>query len=421
MKRLLPVALLATSAASILYFSCGKTESEDKPKEASDSAEDGADDGISGSGTVELGAVDQIVQVTDPVVAYAADDTSASAEEARVFDYVAIAAGLTTTASTGVSLGKSATDIGAAFASANGSKSFCNAVNNGMKFFKEASSPDFNLCVLKVAAKAGKASLDNGVFKIWDFKVTAPEGSQTYRMKFKLEVDDAGSLTSFENFNCAGQGTGALKQTAYAKQTIADGKVDVHARALGMESDGFKLRVDMQANLGADGKPLGLKTIDYAEHDAENSRTVHTKVIQSAGNIQAIGYEDVGRVTQTLSFIELLDGNDGTSQYAVTKLAYGDGAAITRVTEDGSTTDSSQGWNGDTLVADAAEPRLAKVEGREAEYLSPTGDTLDLDFAAAETYDCSGDADYTHEAQMEDVSDCMAAFEIDQNGSQMCN
>jgi hypothetical protein len=39
---------------------------------------------------------------------------------------------------------------------------------------------------------------------------------------------------------------------------------------------------------------------------------------------------------------------------------------------------------------DYAEPRRAMVTGRTSEFLAATGDNLDLDFSAEETYTCGG-------------------------------
>jgi hypothetical protein len=426
MRRVYFVVAVCILPTLLLYFSCGKETAEDKPKENTE--EESVDDPIYSTGNVAIATVDKILQVVDPVQAYPVSDTSPEAIEARAFGQLAIATELTTVANTGVSLGRTTSDIASAFGNASGSKAFCDSVNRGMKFFKEASAPDFSLCALKLGAKKEQFAvkddglngnaIDSGVQKIWDFKIKSSEGSQTFRMKFQIDVDEKGGLKSFENFSCTAQGDAKLSQEGYAKQTITDGKVKVHARSFGNKGDGFKMRVEMEGALDSKGKLVGLKKIDYAEKLED--RFVHAKVTQSTDNIEIIGYESTGSVTQYISFIELLDKNTESSPYAVTKLAYGDGASLLKVTQNSTSTNISQGWNGDTLVVNASEPRLAKVTGREADYLAPENDDLDLEFPAAETYDCSGAADYTVDGSMEDFKECIEAFEIDQEGSQMC-
>jgi hypothetical protein len=428
MRKFLPLLLFSIIPIFFLYFSCDKQSSEEKPQEVKeDGGEDNGEDGASTitAGNVALSTVGKIVQVVDPVLAYPATDNSAEAIEARTFGQLAISAELTTAAKIGVSLGKSTADIKSAFDSAKGSKAFCDSVNNGMKFFKEASAPDFNLCAIKVAAKKsmtkagiGSNAINSGEQRIWDFTVSGAEGSQKFRMKFQIDTDEKGGIKSFENFSCGAQGNMSLTQEGYSKQTVVDGKVKVHARSFGNKGDGFKMRVAMEGKLDSNGKLIGLKKIDYAEKLAD--KTVRSKVTQSASDLEVIGYYSEGRITQYLNFIELLDKNDDSSPYAVTKIAYGDGAALLAITQNGSTTDVTQGWNGDTLLVNSSEPRLQKVMGRESDLLSPEGDSLDLDFAESEIYDCSGEADYTMNATMEDFQDCLNAYEIDQEGSQMC-
>jgi hypothetical protein len=431
MRKFLPLLLFSIIPIFFLYFSCDKQSSEEKPQEVKeDGGEEGGVDGgtIITSGNVALATVGKIVQVVDPVLAYPATDNSPEAVEARAFGQLAISAELTTAAKIGVSLGKSTSDIKSSFDSAQGSKAFCDSVNNGMKFFKEASAPDFNLCAIKIAAKkstivvtddgARSNAINSGEQRIWDFKVSGAEGAQKFRMKFRIDTDENGGVKFFENFSCGAQGNMPLTQEGYSKQTVVDGKVKVHARSFGNKGDGFKMRVEMEGKLDSNGKLIGLKKIDYAEKLAD--KTVRSKVTQSANDLEVIGYYSEGRVTQYLNFIELLDKNDDSSPYAVTKIAYGDGAALLAITQHGSTTDVTQGWNGDTLKVNSSEPRLQKVTGRESDLLSPEGDTLDLDFAESEIYDCSGEAEYTMNATMEDFQDCLNAYEIDQEGSQMC-
>jgi hypothetical protein len=370
-------------------------------------------------GTLQLEAIDKVIAITDPVVAFAATDTSSSAAAAISFNQLNIGS-LFMNASQGVSLGASTDTIKSRFSQANGSKAFCDTVNNAMKFFKEASQADFNLCILKKATQ--DLTLREGDFQTWDFKAKVSEGTYTFRMKFALATETDGQLKSFESFTCKAMGSSAMTQSGYSSQTVTNGKLAIHAR---VDSDEglvpVKIRTDVTGELNAEGRPVGLKSIDYAE--LSDDRSVRSKVIQSDSNIQAIGYEKAsGRYVHSISFVELLDQNASTGQYAITKLAYGDGAALTRTVEtSGAQSDNTSSWNGDTLVLNSAEPRRAKVTGRTSEFLATTDDDLAVDFTSSETYDCAGAADETISLTENDVASCMEAFEIDQNGSTMCN
>jgi hypothetical protein len=392
-----------------LHLGCSPSESADEAASASATPE---------VGTLQLETLNKVIGITDPVASFPASDTSTSAAAAITFNQLNIGS-LFMNASQGVSLGASTDTIKSKFAQATGSKAFCETVNNAMKFFKEASEVDFNLCILK---RTKGLTIRDGDFQTWDFKATVSEGSFTFRMKFALATDTDGRLKSFENFSCTAMGSNAMTQSGYSTQTVTDGKLVIHARVdsdLGVAP--VKIRTDVTGELNAEGRPVGLKSIDYAE--SSEGRSVQTKVIQSDANIQAIGYENAsGRYVHSISFVELLDQNAATGQYAITKLAYGDGAALTRTVDtSGAQSDNTSSWNGDTLVLNSAEPRRAKVAGRTSEFLTTTGVNLDVDFTSAETYDCAGAADETISLSETDIAACMEAFEIDQNGSTMCN
>lgn len=402
-------ALALVLAVTGLHLGCSPSESSD------DAASDTV---VPEVGTLQLETINKVIAITDPVVSFPASDSSSSAAAAITFNQLNI--GLFMNASQGVSLGASTDTIKSRFTQASGSKAFCDTVNNAMKFFKEASQADFNLCILKKATQG--LTLRNGDFQTWDFKVKAAQGSMTFRMKFALATETDGQLKSFESFSCKGMGSNAMTQSGYSTQTVTNGKLAIHARVHSDEGVApVKIRTDVTGELDAEGRPVGLKSIDYAE--SSDSRSVHSKVIQSDANIQAIGYESVsGRFVHSISFVELLDQNAATGQYAITKLAYGDGAALTRTVDtSGAQSDNTSSWNGDTLVLNNAEPRRAKVTGRTSEFLVATGDNLDLEFSAEESYDCGGTADETITLAESDAAACMEAFEIDQNGSTMCN
>jgi hypothetical protein len=369
------------------------------------------------TGTLRLESLGRVVAVTDPVIPFASTDTSASATAAANFNSLIIN-GLKL-ATKGVSLGDPTTTINSAFNAASGSKAFCETVNNGMKFFREAGQSDVNLCILRKAPAT--LTVKDG-YQVWDFTGMSTFGQFTYRMKVYLQLDDDGGLKKFESFTCKNSKSAGMKQSGYTLQTITDGKLEILAR---MTGDGggetVYIRTEVSGEVNADGRQIGLKTIDYAEKSA-SGRSVHTKVTQSDGNIQTIGYESsMGRLTQYLNFVELLDSNAATGQYYVTKLAYGDGAAITRVTEGSSSTNNTASWDGDTLVLDSSEVRRDKVLNRESDFITSTGDNLDLDFAVNETFDCSGTADETITISVMDMMGCSKPYDIDQNGSTMCN
>lgn len=150
MRRIFLVVAVSILLTVLFYFSCGKKPANDKPKENTE--EKPTNTPTYTTGNVAITTVEKILQVVDPVQAYPVSDTSPEAVESRAFGQLAIATELTTAANTGVSLGRTTSDIGSAFDNATGRKAFCNSVNRGMKFFKEASAPDFSLCALKLGA-----------------------------------------------------------------------------------------------------------------------------------------------------------------------------------------------------------------------------------------------------------------------------
>ncbi|MDZ4821703.1 MAG: hypothetical protein SGJ20_22310, partial [Planctomycetota bacterium] len=186
----------------------------------------------------------------------------------------------------------------------------------------------------------------------------------------------------------------------------------------------FKLKAEMTAQLDADRKPVGLKEIDYAEASADDDRVVHGLVTQSSENIRYVGFENVdGKLTQYYSFSELIDANSADADlYAVTKLAYGDGAAIVKISnsddEDGTYT---EGWSGTSLNEDGSSSRLAKVQDKTSDLMDDEDeDELDLELEAAQKFDCDTTADISMELEMADFAECLEAYEIDQEGSEMC-
>lgn len=369
-------------------------------------------------GALTLGTFARIIGVTDPVARFAATDTSEDATQAAAFNSLALPGpALALVPSDGISLGTSAADIAIAFNRApTPSKAYCDTVNSAMKFFKESSAPDLQLCILKNLAKTAKP-IGSGKTQIWDSVMS--KGSQTmkYRFKFKIDtVDD--KLAGFESFTCFGTGTN-LKQQGYVKQTYTSDKVSVLTRSQSEDHGGFKLKLTLNAAINSEGKMVGLKNINYAE--AEDTRKVHGLVTQSDENIRYNGYEDVGRLTQYYSFAQLLNKNtDGA--FAVTKLTYGDGAAFVRVTDSALSLDHLEGWDGGNLSLNASEERLEKVRDQGDNLLHPDGDSLDLEFPSTAAYDCSGTAHQTFTTSVETIaSDCMKAYDIDQNGSEMCN
>lgn len=426
MRKSLIVVGIVSLVVGATYMSCGKgpdkgddSDTTGKPG-ATDSATDTTTDTATSvaAGAVALETIQKIVQVTDPVVAYAVSDNSEDAVQARAFD-VALKTALT--AEKGVSFGKKTSEIAAAFGT-DGSKAYCDSVNNAMKFFKEASTPDFNLCIFKTVATKGQAVKANQ-FQVWDFKIAAEEGTMTYRMKFKIEPAEDGTVKDFENFTCDAQGSNPAQQSGYVHQTTAGGVVNVHTRSRGDHGQGeYKIRADMETKVNAAGRPVGIKKIDYAEQGDAEGRKVRAKVRQATGNIEIIGYEtSEAQEVRFVRFVELLDANEATGLYHVTKLGFGSGAALLRQVTGSSTADVTASWSGDTLKAAPSEERKSHVSGRESELIAAASDDRDIEFAAAETYDCQGAADYTFEGKYEDFAGCIGAYEIDQEGGTMCN
>lgn len=286
------IALWSFALVLGLHLSCTASESADEAASAEEE--------LPSVGTLQLETINKVIAITDPVVAFPVSDTSASAAAAISFNQLNLGSELMLTANQGVSLGDAAASIKTKFSQVNGSKAFCDSLNNGMKFFKEASQADMNLCILK-KAKQG-LTIRNGSFQTWDFKGSSSYGTFTYRMKFSLETEDAGNLKRFESFTCMAMGSGQLSQSGYALQTLTDGKLAIRAR---VDSDQgmapVKIRADVEGELNSDGRPIGLKTIDYAE--SMEGRSVYSKVTQSAENIQANSYENTnGRLIQSISF-----------------------------------------------------------------------------------------------------------------------
>lgn len=428
-------ALLLTVAGAV-YLSCqpdsGSTPAGTAPTPSPGGGSTPAGSSASGSGegapaaqagVVAIEAFDAILPLSAPVGVFPANADSQAAIDARRFDSVAIDVALTASASGGVSLGRKAADIDQAFRAApSGSRAYCETVNSAMKFFKQVSEPDLQLCALKSMARGVKA-IPSGRSVIWDAKVNMGGMAMAYRFKFKVE-SSAGKVTGFESYTCQGE-DGALKQVGYVRQTSTSESVEVLTRISEPSRGDFKLRVAMTAPVDLNGKLVGLKELDYAEAMASDSgglRKVHGKVSQSAGNIRYIGYEDVGRLTQYYSFAELLDDNAGPGLYAVTKLAYGSGAALVKVTEaPAAPILHREGWSGETLGKKAEEPRLGKVKDQESALLASAGDVLDLEFAAAEKYDCTGAAEETVSLTPADMDGCFAAYDIDQAGNGLCS
>lgn len=421
MRLYLAVSLAFLGAATTTYLSCGSKDAASNKTESAAPAT--SPEPVPAVGTLSISAdtVNQIIGVVDPVTAYPASDTSTGAVATAQFNKLAIQTQLTDAPVHGVLFGSQHQDIHSRFFANNkaGSVPYCNAVNNGMKFFFEASTPDFNLCVIRLAAKTKNFPIVATQAQIWDFKISTDQGQMTYRMKFAIDADADGKLKSFENFTCEGQGAGPLKQSGYSKEVLGNDSVTVHTRSQGDHGQGpYSLLTEMNSALDATGHMIGIKNIKYAEKG--DGRKVASNVKQSSENIETIAYEQSeGGTTQSVNFIELVDTNSAGGVYQPTKLGFGDGAALVRTTNNGVSTETS-GWSGDTLLANTQEPRIAKVTGREAEFLDPATDTTDLSFAATETYDCSGTADQTMTATMQDVNDCMG-FQIDQEGGSMCN
>jgi hypothetical protein len=404
-------SLLMLTAALTFAVSCKKKDSDDD--------DDGDDDAATDQ--LEVGAIEDVKGITDPVIEFASGDTSTAAVAAANFDSLAIddAAFTATTATTGVSIGSSTADIKAAFGS-SGSKAYCETVNQGMKFFFNVGAVDWSQCVLKKLLKSQKGIYD-GKEHILSMSGKVEMDGETMeehnRFKFKFTAKDE-KLTGFEAWVCKGDGKGNYTQDQYQVQTIEDNTLTLSSISVDQDSE-TAISTEMTAPLDSDGNFVGIKQIIYKEAaTGDDGRFVEAEVAHSANHIRYVGYENSnGSVSEFYSFAEFIDNHSTSDLHGVTKLAYGSGAALVK----NSGTTYNKGWNGDTLAVDAASSYKTKTDGHAAD-LTSSSTAPDIAFSKAQTYDCEGEDTVEVEAMDEDdMMACFEAFYIDQDGSGMCN
>lgn len=387
----------------------------EEPEDSDDKNNAGVSDAP--TGTLAIGTLEDIPQITDPVAEYAASDVSTEAAEAKAFDSLQISSSLTN-ATRGLKFGDTPSFLQSAFDGAtNPSEAYCFSLNTAMLALANVSESDLNLCMLK-GSLSDQYDQSTTEYQYAEVSFEDEGESIVSKYKFRIETDSAGRLTSFENFVCESIDGEDIGQIGYQKVTRVDNKLTIWARSFG-EEDGLKLRVRMEANLDENDSLVGLKTIDYAETtEGEGlARKVAGLITQSSNNFEfAFFTSSAGGTNRLITFTELLDANLDGQPYAITNVGFGDGASLIN-RGSGSRT---EGWNGDTTELNASEPRLVKVEGREAELPIVT-DPDNLELASDEVWDCQSTNPTAVELSETTLEQCSERYEVTQDLFNMCS
>jgi hypothetical protein len=419
--KLVPLVVCAFAGGS----ACTKKTQENTTPAASSTATSTATATLTSTGTAQntdpiaagqlaISTLEALPSVIDPVLPFDGDDSSLDADVAAAFDDLAVETGLTTLAETGAVLGRKVADLNAAFnAAENPSRAMCDTVNQSMKFVFEAGSPDFMACVIKGAGLSKDEALYSGTDKVYEF--VAGMGGETRRFLVKINIKRRGEGIERFSFHSCSDESGEFKQQQYFVQQMFPESMSINSKMTGPTGSISILQLSSKVN--AEGKLRGLKTIEYHDTNTKSGeeRYVHSQVTQSPKHILYNGYSSDNGGTQYFSFYELIDGNTYDGAYAATKLAVGDGAALVRMNGESNV----QGWNGDTFSIDENQVRIAKVKDRENQLIPPLTEA-NPDYAADEVFDCSKSGAVEVELPTSVVEDCMARFEIDQDGSQFC-
>lgn len=356
---------------------------------------------------------------------YSSDASGTEVEEARAFDSLQINT-LLATASTGIPLGTTVSDLKARFESnSDASSALCRTMNQAFRFMANAVEPDLVNCYMQKAF-GNRAEFYNGEFHIYDFSIVEEEGGEqetfNIRTKVRVELDDEDQIKTFEAFICESEESDQqMKFIQYLKKTIESENVAIYAKnSTVFDNNGddqqIFIKTEVNSRLNDDGEMVGLKEISHAETSDDNLHIEQSTITQSGQNIRYVGWSGSGdRLRKFSSYTELIDSNVDGEDYAPTKLAYGDGAAIVEIS--GSTT--TEGWDGDSLSIDANASRLAKVQGKESELPSDTT-PADLSWSDSEIYDCSGEAEATIELDLETTNSCNERYMLDQETSTLC-
>ena len=408
---------LALSA--VVLFTISSCTAEDE-----DSADEGATDGNQ-AGTLQITTIASMPQITDPVAAY--DATTSGEEVTAAADFNELVLSNALTATTGVSLGTKASDLKSRFdANQNASSAFCRTMNQSLRFMGGLVEADLVGCYMQKGFGEREAFYD-GEYHIYDLVVSEVEDGEReefkIRTKAKIAKDAAGNLNLFEAFLCEeDENSGKFDFIQYVKKTISEQKIAIISKNRSIfDNQGSEQTImiasELQAALNTKGKMVGLKKIEHSETSDDGLKVEHAEVTQSDQNIQYIGWSGSGeRLRRFFSFVELIDLNSSDKPYALTQLAYGDGAALFDINGQ----IEAQGWNGDTLDVDTNASRLVKVEGQEETLPKDTSPKL-ISFAEAESWDCSGSPEITIELNNADSDDCNERFLIDQNTSTLCS
>ncbi len=355
--------------------------------------------------------LESLPNVTDPVVAYVATTDTPEAEEAASFNSLNIGnLSVSLIANSGVSLGKSASEVGAVFDANGKSKAGCRAINEAYKFFQDAGSTDSMQCMLR-GTYGDSDTLWDGKDHIvnWGF------GSQSYKIKLKINGSKTG-ISSLTMHAC-----NSNRQTHYFAVAIDDYDVTLTSKrehpggsspSCSGDTSGFSKSV-VTSKVNNEGKLVGLKkiatqSVTTCDASGDVARFTRRDITQSDNNFQLVGYSHDAGDINFAAFAELLDTNTDSSAYAITKLAIGDGAAMF---SDIST--AVEGWNGDSGDVDNNSSRIPKVE--DLDQLDIPSSAPDIGFTGDEVWDCGGEAESTTELSQTIMQACSERFDIDQD------
>ena len=415
----------------LMGMGCDQNPTEEE-EETSTTATPTATTTENSAGTLNI-SVSKIPQITDPVAAFEASDSSEDSKVAAQFNTLTLdAPSLALNASTGLSIGTTSASLKSAFnAASNPSKMACQAVRWGIEFFSAASFGDTILCFLK-AGFADSAILFDGGTHIASLTLPEDQNSQPdedQNIKMKVKVDgDKNNLKGFQMWACQGG-----MQMVYTHTTIdSTGKVITKSkrRTPGEDNDagcsgstsGIE-DIHLTSRLNAKGQYVGLKRLTMNGQKtcgtgSQLARNRQTVVRQSDKYFEFKEYQEEplhNHTRRSMFFTELIDTNADLTNYAITKLALGDGAGIEANYND----NSAQGFNGDTLSIDAQATELSRVSSAQLPTTAPSG-TL-ITFQGEEVWDCQGTVEETASADNAAGKSCNERFSLDMEGFSFCD
>lgn len=393
------ILILTALAIFGLTLGCDEGKKDDKKEDSStgdDDDDDDNDDGAPPTGKLIVSVLDQLPNVTDPVLGLEGDaDTTAFNNPD---DSLNITLDASLVQNTGVSLGKDtkATYYDGVTSPAYGS---CEMVNRMRGILHEAASADLSLCDFKTFFK------DDIPATIMDGKphvVEITEGGEAIEL-YRVTIVKTGEKITDLTYQRCEEG----KQDLYVKKSVdAEGNVKITSKRSGQDNKGpnnisYKSITDVSGKVDEKGKFVGLKEMtqtysnDFKSDGTDVSYNKY-KVVQSAENLALVGYatqttaEDDDRL---MSFFELVDNNTAEFAYDLNKLAVGPGAIVWSSGSVG----NEHGW-ADKGAKDDASKWLKKVEGKAGDLPTPpssSAEHIDFSFSGEEAWDCSGEPSVT--------------------------